>query len=103
MQKINEKNASGRTPLNIVSEYNFSILISYISFEFYSPAITFFYFLKFQAVINNSHESAKTLMAANAIIDENTKESCQREGDTETKTLISNEILKRVSKRISCL
>ena len=39
------------------------------------------------------------MIAENAIIDEETKERCQRYGDTETKTIISNEILKRVSNR----
>ena len=61
-----------------------------------------FLFLKFQAVTNKKHESVKTLIAENVIIDEKTKSGCQINGDTETKTIISNEILKRVSNQINC-
>ena len=68
-----------------------------ISFDFNIPIIAIFYFLKFQTVYYNNHESAKTLVAENAIIDEETKKECQRNGDTKTKTIISNEILKRVT------
>ena len=99
---INETDSFGYTPLAYVSKYHLNILrIMQIKTRFYFQQSPFFYFLKFQAVFDNSHESAKTLIAENAIIDEKTKEECQSKGDTETKTIISNEILKRVSKRLN--
>ena len=75
------------------------------------------FFLKFQAVHDKKHESAKILIAENAVIDEEIMqhidtyrwtrkrgqiEDNRTEGDSEIETIISDAILKRVSNLINC-
>ena len=68
------------------------------------------FFLKFQAVHDKKHESAKILIAENAVIDEEIMEHIhwgqvednRTVGDSEIETIISDAILKRVSNLINC-